>query len=101
MLQTLYYAIPPIMRNKYALTVLLFVLWILFFDSNTPYSQWQMRQEIRAMQAQKANYEQEITEVKKTLDGLTNSNSNIERFAREKYLMKRPNEDIFIISKEK
>lgn len=98
--QQIYHIIPPILRNKYALTLCLFVLWLLFFDSNTVWSQWQMRQAIQAMQEKITHYHNEVNEVKKSLNDLQNNDASIEQFAREKYLMKRPNEDIFIISKE-
>lgn len=97
----LYYAIPPILRNRYAFTVFLFLAWLLFFDSNTIWSQWQMKQEIHDMQEKKMHYQQEITDVKKSLNDLLTNDATMERFAREKYLMKRENEDIFVISHEK
>ncbi len=98
--QDLYAAIPPALRNRYTATVLLFVGWLAFFDSNTLWSQWQLGREIRAMEVQKVHYEQQIADVQKSLKDLLTNDATMEHFAREKYLMKRDNEDIFVIAHE-
>ncbi|MCC9165895.1 FtsB family cell division protein [Pontibacter harenae] len=89
--------IPKFFRNFYFITTFLFVTWMLFFDSNDFITQYQMSKALRAKEADKEYYLQKITEVQKDRKELMSNPELLEKFAREKYLMKRPNEDVFII----
>ena len=86
-------------QNKYFLSALAFVVWMLFFDKNDMLSQYEYRTEVNKLQVEKDFYEKEITHVKKDLDELTTDLNTAEKFAREKYFMKKDNEDVFVIIK--
>jgi len=91
---------PGWLKNKYVFTTLAFILWMLLFDSNTFLSQIRMRMEINEMQTIQTFYRQEIQKSNAELKELLTNNATLEKFAREHYLMKRPNEDVFIIVNE-
>ncbi|TDO21834.1 FtsB family cell division protein [Pedobacter duraquae] len=86
-------------QNKYFLSAVAFVVWMLFFDKNDMLSQYEYRTEVNKLQVEKDFYEKEITHVKKDLDELTTDLNTAEKFAREKYFMKKDNEDVFVIVK--
>jgi len=89
--------IPSWVYNKYLIAIAVFTIWMLFFDRNDMLTQMERRKELRALQSSKEYYTQQINEERKSLRDLNNNPAAIEKFAREKYLMKRDNEDIFII----
>lgn len=83
--------------NKYFITAFLFFFWLLFFDRNDLISQYKMRSELRKLRAEKEFFIQEIERDSRNLMELETNPITLEKFAREKYLMKRENEDIFYI----
>lgn len=87
------------MSNKYVLVLTVFVVWMLFLDSNSWLIHRELNQEIEEIEANTLYYKKEIASDKEILDELKDS-IEIERFAREIYFMKRPNEDIYIIEYE-
>ncbi len=90
-----------LLKNKYFLLTLAFVAWMLFFDKNDLFSQYDYRQQLSKLKQERDFYQKETAEVSKELDELTSNRAKLEKFAREKYLMKKDNEDIFVIVKEK
>jgi cell division protein FtsB len=89
-----------LIRNKYFLSVAAFIVWMLFFDKNDMLSQYEFRAEVNKLQEEKDFYERETATVKKDLNELNTNLNTAEKFAREKYFMKRDNEDVFVIIKE-
>jgi cell division protein DivIC len=89
--------IPSWLTNKYLLTSVAFVLWITFFDDKDLLTQRERNSELKEMQESKAYYLSEIAREKKALEELKSNPAAIERLAREKYLMKRDNEDLFLV----
>lgn len=87
-------------RNKYFVATAAFVVWILFFDKNDMLSQYEYRSEVSKLQEEKDFYEKETDQVKKDLKELSTNLKSAEKFAREKYFMKKDNEDVFVIIKE-
>jgi cell division protein FtsB len=85
------------LRNKFFLATTCFVLWMLFFDRIDLFSQLEKRGELREMKESKAYFQKQIAENQKFSKDLQFNASAIEKYAREKYLMKRDNEDLFII----
>ena len=85
------------LRNKFLLSTAAFVVWMLFFDRNDVFTQMQRRSELNELKQSKAYFEKQIAENKKFSNDLQFNASAIEKYAREKYLMKRDNEDLFII----
>ena len=89
-----------LIRNKYFLSVAAFIVWMLFFDRNDMISQYEFRSVVDKLQEEKDFYEQETAKVKKDLNELNTNLNTAEKFAREKYFMKKDNEDVFVIIKE-
>jgi len=89
--------IPPYLRNKYSVTAIVFFLWMLYFDQNDFISQLQLRHEIYTLEQHKAYFQEEIEKTDADLKELLSDNQKLEKFAREKYFMKQPNEEIFVI----
>ena len=73
---------------------------MLFFDQHDFISQLQLQSELKQYQEDKEYYRKRITETEQDLNELLTNEDNLEKFAREKYLMKKPNEDIFVIVHE-
>ncbi len=88
-------------RNKYFLISVIFLVWLIFFDRNDLLSQYEYRQQLNKLKEEHAFYTKETAEVQKELNELTTNKEKLEKFAREKYLMKKSNEDIFVIVQEK
>lgn len=89
--------IPPFLRNKYLLTIIIFVLWIVLFDSNNLISQHKEMKNLKKLRAEREYYVQRIEEDKRKLIELKTDDQNLEKFAREQYRMKKPDEDLYII----
>lgn len=89
--------IPPFAKNFYFIVSLLFIVWMLFFDTNDFISQWQMKHKLSNLKNDKAYYEHLIVEVKHDRKELMGDSELLEKYAREKYLMKKPNEDLYVV----
>lgn len=92
--------ILPVIKNKYVITILAFLLWMAIFDENNFVAQYKTRQKLKDLEKDKKYYTTEIANNKENLNELMSSMDNLEKFAREKYLMKRDNEDIFVFVEE-
>jgi cell division protein FtsB len=88
------------LRNKYILTGTVFFIWLLFFDQNSLLERRKFSSELNELNEEKKYYIEKIGEDSKRLKELKTDNNNLEKFAREQYLMKKENEDIFIIVDE-
>lgn len=86
-----------VLKNKYITSIIVFIVWISFFDRNDLLTQWDRKQELHKLETSKAFYEKEIATTKKDLMDLNNNPAVLEKFAREKFYLKKPNEEIFII----
>ena len=89
--------IPSFFYNKYVLVTAFFVVWMLFIDQRDVFYVWQQKHQLQTLQLKKQYYEAQIKQVQSDLDNLQHNPAAIEKFAREKYLMKKPNEDVFIM----
>jgi cell division protein FtsB len=93
--------IPSWLKSKYFLTAAGFVVWMLFFDDQDIITtHFRHRSELNRLQESRAYYQQSIETIKKQLEELKSDPAVLEKYAREKYRMKRANEDLFIISGE-
>ncbi|PZX60813.1 FtsB family cell division protein [Hydrotalea sandarakina] len=92
--------IPAIFYNKYILSIAFFVVWMLFFDQRDVFYVWQQKHQLKELLQKKAYYENEIKMAQSDLNNLQNNPAAIEKFAREKYLMKKPNEDVFVVESD-
>ena len=88
-------------KNKYFLFSAAFLVWMVFFDRNDLFSQWEYHQQVNKLKQERDFYQKETAKVHQDLDELTSNKEKLEKFAREKYLMKKDNEDVFVIVKEK
>jgi len=89
--------IPSWLKNKYFLTISGFIVWMLFFDERDFFTMQRYRQELKELQQSKNYY---TAEIKANQDKLFITPNSLEKAAREKYYMKRDNEDLFVISTE-
>jgi len=89
--------IPPFMRNKYILTIIIFLIWIVLLDSNSLISRRKEMKNLRKLRADKEYYVQRIEEDKRKLHELKTDDRNLEKFAREQYRMKKADEDLYIV----
>jgi len=92
--------LPKFTTNFYFIAGLIFLSWMLFFDSNDIYSQYILRKKLSNLEREKAYYLDKIDQVKADREALLNDQRLLERFAREKYYMKKEGEDLFIIVEE-
>jgi cell division protein FtsB len=86
-----------LLRNKYVLTVIALIAWLLFFDKNDVFTQYELIDKCSKLQKEKEYYLAEITTNQASLRELKNNTKSLERFSREKYLMKKDNEDVFVL----
>ena len=93
--------IPAWLKNKYLITGLGFIAFMLFMDRNDLPTQWKRVQELRTLQQSERNMDKQISDTKQELELLKTNPSTLEKYAREKYMMKRDNEDLYIISTAK
>jgi len=89
--------IPAFFRNKYILTILLFLIWLLLLDSNNLISQFKEMKELNRFRREREYYMNKIEVDRKKLNELKTDDDNLEKFAREQYHMKKPDEDMYII----
>jgi cell division protein FtsB len=89
-----------VIKNKYLLTVLALAGWLLFFDKNDIFSQYDRHRQVKKLEAEANYFRAEINQNKKELNELQSDPKLLEKFAREHYLMKRDSEDIFIVVRD-
>jgi len=89
--------IPPVLRNKYILTIVIFVVWLLLFDSNNLITRYKEMRELHKLKTDREYYIKKIESDRKKLHELKTDNQNLEKFAREQYRMKKADEDLYII----
>ena len=87
-------------KNKFFIVTVAFIVWMLFFDKNDLFSQYDYHQQLNKLKQEEAFYQAETDKVNKDLSELTSDKAKLEKFAREKYLMKKDNEDVFVIVHE-
>lgn len=88
------------LHNKFFYTGMLFAIWMLFFDQESMLQQYHLSATLNGLQTQKEYYQGEIARTEKAVNTLTNDSLSLERYAREKYYMKKSNEDVFVIVRE-
>jgi hypothetical protein len=91
--------IPKFFRSFYFIFTSLFLVWMFFFDSNDFITQYQMSKNLSDLEAQKDFYLGKIDSVQQDRQELLSNTELLEKYAREKYMMKKPSEDLFIIVK--
>lgn len=90
----------PWVKNRYFLACFIFLMYISFFDRNSIINQIEQKAEIRELKRQTEFYQKEIEATKKSLHDLSTNYQTMENYARENFLMKKDNEDIFLVINE-
>lgn len=93
--------VPGPLRNRYGAVVLGLLLWVALFDRNDLWTTWKNHRQLSRMEEQQEWYAKEIERTREQLHELNSDQELLEKFARERYLMKRDNEDIFVLVPEK
>ena len=99
-LKNLYEKTPSYLKNKYVIIILFFIVWIIFFDNYNLIRQSKIKKEIKQLEENKSFYTNEIKKDSTEYHELLNSDEKKEKFAREKFLMRKENEDVYIIRKK-
>jgi len=92
--------ILKLLKNKYLLTFLGFGLWLLIFDQHNLVDRVKTRQHLKKLVQDTVYYHNRIIEDQRIIDQLKTDDYSLEKFARENYLMKADDEDVFIIIKK-
>lgn len=92
--------LPRWMTNKYLLASIFFLVWLLFFDHNDLPLQYKRSRELGELKEKAGWYREKIKETRQEVDALRSSALSLEKVAREKYMMKKDNEDLFIIEEK-
>ena len=85
-----------LIKSTYGVIIILFIFWMIFFDSNSLIIHNELNNDINELNIQKSYYEKEIAKDNIELQ-LIQTDSGLEKYAREKLFMKKDNEEIFLI----
>ena len=89
--------IPSYFKNRYVIVFAILFVWWLFFDQNNMINQFRLGSTLRGLEKQKEFYLTEIRSDSIALHKLQHDTASLERYARETFLMKKDNEDIYLI----
>lgn len=92
--------VRPVFRNFYVVGTVFFLVWMTFLDQNDFVSRYRLTAKLRSLENEKEYYQEKIKEVEQDHHDLFGDNESLEKFAREKYLMKKETEDIYLIVEE-
>lgn len=98
----MYRKLFSLLKNKFFIALVVFLVWMLFFDRNNILNQIQLRQNLHQYQKEKQFYLEQIAADSEATYDLMSDSVHLEKFARERYYMKKDSEDVFLmIKKEK
>ena len=92
--------IPAFLKNKYFIALALFGVIMFFLDKNDVFTGMDRAKQLRELEKSKKLYTAQIAAERKELQALKTNPATLEKYAREKYLMKRDNEELFLISEK-
>lgn len=93
--------IPSWLSNKYLIATAFFAVWMLFFDHNDLFVQHSRNAELNELMTRKAYYQGQIDQTRAELEKMRLNTASLERIAREKYMMKKDEEDLFLVPEKK
>jgi len=93
--------VTKIINHKYLVAFMVFIVWMIFIDTNSWTTQRKLNKKIDKLEERKEFYKNEISNDRKALDEISNNPEMLEKYARERFFMKKKNEDIFIIKEDK
>jgi cell division protein FtsB len=88
--------ILPFIANRYFIVSVGFVVWMLFFDQRDFFQQRERATELKKVEDAKKYYQKEIESTQKQLDNIQNNKAAIEKYARERYLLRREGEELYL-----
>lgn len=83
--------------NKYTVTIIVFLLFMFLGEKHNAVQRIQYKQKIKELECEIERYKEEIERDKEKLRQLRSDKKNLEKFAREEYLMKAPDEDVYVV----
>ena len=86
-----------ILLNKYLITTVAFIAWLIFFDSNNLITRNKLQQKLDVLNQEKQFYIEEIRRDSVLTRQLLDDSLKLEQFAREKFLMKKEGEDLYLV----
>lgn len=89
-----------VLKNKYLITIIALTVWVALFDKNDLRTQLDLRKDVKQLEEERNYFAREIGTITSDIKELSTNPHTLEKFAREKYLMKQNNEDIFVIVEE-
>jgi len=89
-----------VVLNKYIITLIVFGVYITFFDRHSLINRWESNRKIKELKEEYKYYEGEISKNKEELHRLQHDDEYLEKYAREKYLMRNKGEEIFLIKED-
>lgn len=98
-IREIYNKFPSWLKNRYALSAIIFTIWIFFFDTNSVVVQIEQKKEINKINADLDYYQSEIQKDQKIIDIITTDSltPSLEKYLREELFLSKKNEKIFII----
>jgi len=84
-------------RNFYVLATLFFLFWMIFIDSNNLINQFRLSKKLWDLEDQKEFYLEKKAQIKEEREELMSNPELLEKFARERYFMKKQTEDLYVI----
>lgn len=100
MIKTLLQKTWSLIKNKFILTLSIFFVWLLVFDQQNLVDRWTAKKHLSQLKQDTSYYYNKIIKDQESINLLETSKDNLEKFARERYLMKSPDEDVYIIVKK-
>ena len=92
--------IPNWLKNRYAYSIVIFVIWVSFIDQNNVMTQYSYLSELKILKGEKEYFNEAIKKTSQELDDLTKNPKTLEKFARENYFMKKEDEEVFVFTTE-
>jgi cell division protein DivIC len=86
--------------NKFVLTIIVFGIWMLYFDENDYFMMQRRKHELQNVKDNIAYLNKEIAGMEHSRSAMISEPKELEKYAREKYFMKRDNEDLYIVEKK-
>ena len=89
--------IPWYVKSRYILAIVAFLVWMIFLDRNNFVEQYKLHTQLNDLRSKKEYYAEQIKIVRKEKQELFTNMASKEKFAREHYMMKKADEDLFVI----
>lgn len=96
-LSNIWESVPSSLKNKYAVTTLAFLVYLMFFDSTDIPSQVRLQRHLNQLDHQTEYFRTMIEKDRREYEATLSTVEQMEKYARETYLMKRPDEDLYVI----